>query len=191
MRIAITGAVGIGKTTLASALSAHLKIPLLKEDFGEVVHAFNMNRLPDGSQGIDALNEFRRKACMNWLRNRQNSLELLADCVQDRCAIDILQRWLTFNLSGQDNELTLRIIRHCRQLLDSLDWLVIPPLSLTPEQENEDRLVRSSSLGIIFRGQSLTIGIAQMLIPGARLLLIPPEVRSVQERLDYVVAKVH
>lgn len=89
MRIAITGAAGIGMTTLASALSDHLHLSLLKEDFGEVVHAFNMNRLPDGGQGIDALNEARHKACMNWLCNCQNSHEKLEGCVQDRCSIDI------------------------------------------------------------------------------------------------------
>ncbi len=191
MRIAITGAVGIGKTTLASALSTRLNLPLIKEDFGEVVQAFNLSRLPEGiGLGPDALSEACRQACMRWLSNRQGFQERLPDFVQDRCAIDILQRWLVCNLSGQDNAATLRIIRHCQNLLGSLDWVVVPPFFLTPEQENEDRLVRSSSLGVLFRGQSLTIGIAHMLIPGERLLLLPTELRSVQERVNFVVDRI-
>lgn len=191
MRIAITGAAGIGKTTLASALSEQLKLPLIKEDLGEVVQAFNLSRSPAaGGMNRAAQLEACRQACRRWLRNRQDLQEQQPAFVQDRCAIDILQRWLTFDLSGPNNADTLQIIQLCQHLLSTLDWVVIPPFNLTPEKENEDRLVRRSSLSILFRGQSLTVGIAQMLVPEKRLLLLPPKLRSVQERVDFVSARV-
>jgi hypothetical protein len=182
----------VGKTTLANALSIKLQLPLMQENFRDVVHAFNPGGLPrNNSLSQEILLENCRQACLHWLQDRLQLQEKNRNFVQDRCAIDILQRWLLFNLSGQDNATTGRFIQQCQDSLVCLDWLIIPPFELRQEQENEDRLLRNSSLSVLFRGQGLIIGLAHMLIRRDRLLLLPSELLSVQERVDFVTARIH
>ncbi len=191
MRIAIIGTAGIGKTTLASALSEILSLPLIKEDLGEVVQAVSLLNAPHPAPvGQGNPIEICRNACRRWLAHRQGIQEKLPGFVQDRCAIDILQRWLLLNLSEQDNMATLEIIRQTRALVSTLDWVIIPPFNMSLEKENEASLTRSHSLSLLFRGQSLTIGVAQMCVPRNKLLLIPATVRSRQERIDFVLDRV-
>lgn len=182
MRIAITGAAGIGKTTLAKVIGERFGLPIIREDFSEVVRAFNQ---PESAVSGSA----RRQACLAWLGRREERQQGLPAFVQDRCAIDILHRWLLFNLSGNDNGETAALIARCRNLLASLDLLVIPPLYLTEETENEDRLVRSPALSLLFRGQAMSIGLAGMLVAHDRLLFIPPAVRNLEARTDLVAAR--
>jgi len=191
LRIAISGAVGVGKTTLANALSKKLQLPLMQENFTEIVQAFNLGGLSKNNNlSQEILLENCRQACLHWLHDRLQLQEKNEDFVQDRCAIDILQRWLLFNLSGQNNAATSRFIKHCQDSLACLDWVIIPPFNLSTELENENRLMRNSSLSILFRGQGLIIGLAHMLIRRDRLLLLPSELLSVQEKVDFITARI-
>lgn len=181
----------MGKTTLANALSKKLQLPLIQENFRGVVQAFNSGGLSkNNSLSQEILLENCRQACGCWLQDRLQLQKKTQDFVQDRCAIDILQRWLLFNLSGQDNTVTSRFIKHCQDTLACLDWIIIPPFELRQEQENEDRLLRNSSLSVLFRGHGLIIGLAHMLIRRDRILLMPSELLSVQERVDFVTARI-
>ena len=164
-------------------------MPLMPENFTEVVQAFNPGGLSKNNNLIqEILLENCRQACLRWLHDRLQLQEKNGDFVQDRCAIDILQRWLLFNLSGQNNAATSRFIKYCQDSLACLDWVIIPPFELRQEQENEDMLRRNSSLSILFRGQGLIIGLAHMLIRRDKLLLLPSELLSVQERVDFITA---
>lgn len=190
MRIAITGAAGIGKTTLASALSERLGFPLIRENLGEVVQAVSQLLAPNpahagqGNPRELCCNAFRR-----WLAQRHDLQEMLPSFVQDRCAIDILQRWLLLNLSDNDNTTTMEIINQTRNLTSTLDWVIAPPFTLALEKENEASLRRSQSLSLLFRGQGLTLGIAQMLVHPGKLILLPAKVCGLQERIDFVLAR--
>jgi predicted ATPase len=191
LRIAITGAVGVGKTTLALALSKKMGVPLIQENFREVVQAFNPDKSSKSNNlSQDILLKNCRQACMRWLQDRLQLQEKMPSFVQDRCAIDILQRWLLFNLSGQNNADISRFIKHCQDSLACLDWIIIPPFNLYQGQENEDRLLRNSSLSVIFRGHGLILGLAHMLVRRDKVLFLPSELLTVQARVDFITARI-
>lgn len=189
MRLSITGAAGIGKTTLARALAEHYAVPVLAEDFGGIVRAFNTPP-SSGESGVSQWRAACRAACRDWLRKRETQYRAHPGFVEDRCAIDILFRWLLENLSDADNGETQRMIELTRALLATTDFVVIPPLALTEQVQNEEGLVRVGSFSRLFRAQSLALGIAGQLLEPSRLIVIPDDRQTLEERMRFVLARV-
>jgi hypothetical protein len=181
VKIALTGAAGIGKTTLAQQLAKHFGLPLLKEDFNEVAHAFNQ---PQSQVDI------RRKACLHWLNQREKLYNTHVSFVEDRCAIDILFRWLLANISDQNNAETHQIMLVIRTVLSQLDYVVIPPFIETTETHNHDGLPRIPSTSRLFRAQSLAIGIATQLVDKSKLILIPDACETPESTMIYVLQQI-
>jgi hypothetical protein len=185
MRIAFTGAAGIGKTTMATRLAGILGVPLLEEEFKEMVLAFN----PQLSSRPRVNNrDLCRRACLRWLERRETLLQQNESYVEDRCAIDVLVRWLLANLSDRDNHLTQTVIEQTRRCVQPLDCLVILPLlSLgAHETANERGLVRTHSTSRLMRGQSLAIGLSHQLLGPKRLIFVPEECGTVADRAEFL-----
>lgn len=188
MRLSITGAAGIGKTTLARALAEHFGVPMLTEDFSGIVRAFNT--LPPGENEVSQWRAACRAACCDWLRQRETRYRANPAFVEDRCAIDILLRWLLENLSDGDNDETRRMIGTARTLLAMTDFVVIPPLLPMAPGRNDDGLVRAGSLSRVYRAQSLVLGIATQLVAPVRLICLPDHLQSVGARVDFVLTRI-
>lgn len=184
MRISFAGAAGIGKTTLAETLAERLAIPVIGENFGEIVQVFNFAapEIP-----LHEKVAMRRKACLEWLAKRELAYSNTPQFVEDRCAVDILFRWLAGNLSDRSNSETSQIIDRTRKLLEQIDYLVILPLTLTTEEHNTDGLTRAGSLNRLFRAQALTIGIAHQLLGPAKTIFVPESCRTVEDRANFVL----
>lgn len=189
MRLSITGAAGIGKTTLARALAEHFGVPVLTEDFSRIVRAFNTPP-PPGESGVSQWRAACRAACCGWLRQREIQYCANPGFVEDRCAIDILLRWLLENLSDSDNGETGRMIEATRALVAMTDFVVIPPLLPAAPGRNEDGLVRAGSLSRVYRAQSLALGIAVQLVAPARLICLPDHLQTVGARVDFVLTRI-
>ena len=188
MRLSITGAAGIGKTTLARALAEHFGEPVLTEDFSGIVRAFNTP--PPGESGVSQWRAACRAACCDWLRQRETRYRAYPGFVEDRCAIDILLRWLLENLSDADNDETRRMIETARTLVAMTDFVVIPPLLPVAPGRNDDGLVRAGSLSRVYRAQSLVLGIATQLVAPVRLICLPDHLQSVGARVDFVLTRI-
>ncbi len=188
MRLSITGAAGIGKTTLARALAEHFGEPVLTEDFSGIVRAFNTP--PPGESGVSQWRAACRAACCDWLRQRETRYRANPGFVEDRCAIDILLRWLLENLSDADNDETRRMIETARTLVAMTDFVVIPPLLPVAPGRNDDGLVRAGSLSRVYRAQSLVLGIATQLVAPVRLICLPDHLQSVGARVDFVLTRI-
>ena len=188
MRLSITGAAGIGKTTLARALAEHFGVPMLTEDFSGIVQAFNT--LPPSESGVSQWRAACRAACCDWLRQRETRYRANPAFVEDRCAIDILLRWLLENLSDGDNDETQCMIETARTLLAMTDFVVIPPLLPMAPGRNDDGLVRAGSLSRVYRAQSLVLGIATQLVAPVRLICLPDHLQSVGARVDFVLTRI-
>lgn len=188
MRIALSGAAGIGKTTLARRLAEHFGVPLLDENLAGVVRAFNAERPADPGANqarVDAC----RSACLDWLDRREADYRTLPGFVEDRCAIDILFRWLLENLSDRDNAQTQTLMQRTRLLLAPLDAVIVPPLTLTGETHNEQGLARAGSFSRLLRAQSLALGLATQLVEPERLIRIPEDCATPVARLQFVLAR--
>ena len=189
MRLSITGAAGIGKTTLARALAEHFRVPVLTEDFSGIVRTFNTPP-PPGESGVSQWRAACRAACCDWLRQRETRYRANLGFVEDRCAIDILLRWLLENLSDTDNGETGRMIEATRALVAMTDFVVIPPLLPMAPGRNDDGLVRAGSLSRVYRAQSLVLGIATQLVAPVRLICLPDHLQSVGARVDFVLTRI-
>lgn len=179
MRIALTGAAGIGKTTLAQHLARRFNVGLLHEDFAGIVHAF-ITPLPEQV-------EHCRTACIAWLQQREILYQSNESFIEDRCAIDVLFRWLLGNVSDLNNDETHSIMTRTKGLLDQLDYVVIPPFSETRDSHNHDGISRLGSTSRLFRAQSLAIGIAMQLVEPSRLIVIPNSCHTSESRERYVM----
>lgn len=187
MKIALTGAAGIGKTTLAEFLAAELDLPLIAEDFREIARAFNpAHPLEKNSELIARC----RVSCLEWLHKRALTYEAHPAFVEDRCAIDVLFRWLMKNVSDRDNNETMHVINLCSGLLGKIDYLIILPLFLTQETANTDGLIRAGSISRLFRAQSLAVGVAHQLMPPAKIIMVPKDCWTVDARRQFVLERI-
>lgn len=192
MKIAISGAGGIGKTTLGRALAERLRLPFLEENLEPVVRAAaeSHQRPPvTVSSGSPADGGDRYLAAIDtWLADRvARQARHPAGFVADRWALDILQRWL---LSGrsEDDARTAGLIRHVQAQAAQFDLVIVPPLlRLRDEANNEAGLRRISALGPRLLSHALYRGLLEQLtrVPCLYLAARPT---TVEQRVDQVLA---
>jgi hypothetical protein len=130
MKIALTGSVGTGKTTLAKALAESLHLPFLEEDFTGVIKAVETLRHEQkqaGGQSSDAQRAYV-EAGLTWLRKRGAAQAAHEGFVADRFAFDLLARWIVAGVGAADNEWFLKLLAECRRQGNALDLIVMPPL---------------------------------------------------------------
>jgi len=181
MRISLTGAAGIGKTTLARALSEELGLPLLAENLRPVVDV-----LGQGSPMDERARAAARDACRHWLQRRAAEYLAHPSFVEDRCALDVLLRWLRAGLTDRDNAGTRELVAQVRALLDAAGYLVILPLVETEEVRNHDGMARAGSSGRLIMAHATTIGLAIQYVPPDRLIMVPVECTDLAARLQFV-----
>lgn len=192
-RIAITGSTGIGKTTLARALSQALDVPLLEENMRAVADArrayLEIGRSPaTPKQEVRAALLAYLDACEAWLRTRNARQAELEGFVADRWAIDLLSSLLMGGLGPAHNDLILRWVQESRAQARQFDLIVMPPLiRMSEERTNEQGLPRSGALSQRLLNHCLLRGLIEQLSPTPRLYL-PTSARTVAERVASVTS---
>jgi predicted ATPase len=188
MRIAITGAGGIGKTTLASALAQAFDVPLIEEGLQPVVNAIGkLGKADKATPQFAKLSDAYQKACTDWLKKRAEQQAVHASFVADRFAIDVLARWVLSGVKREDDELLIKLVTECRQQTAGLDLVVMPPLVRLADKDmpNEKGLKRHESMSMKLFSQSLSRGLMDQLLTVPRLY-IPLSAQTTEQRVAMV-----
>lgn len=200
MKIAISGASGTGKTTLARALANKLSLPLVEEGFGELVQAalhYNQVQSETDTEKLrlqhNALREYK-KSCFRWLRNREQIYSAHSGYVADRCGFDILCRWTTARVPFDTTTTLQQLIAYCQQESRRFDLMLIPPLTEWSMQpgSNESGLQRRHSLKDKLHSHSTLIGLIQQFSTGPYLLLSARsrELDTTDDRIDEILTAI-
>lgn len=191
MKIAFSGAAGIGKTTTARVLADKLNVPFLAEDFGAYFEA--ATRLRAGSQpGISegeqtAASRHYLHTAQEWLNNRAQQFRNPDGFVADRWALDMLTAFLSKGVFRHENELVEQLIRHTQQQAAQLDLLVFLPLTTEWVTEvNESALPRPRRLSTQLMMHSLCRGL-HIQLTGAPVLHVPKRIATVEDRVQFIM----
>ncbi|MBY0358722.1 MAG: ATP-binding protein [Candidatus Obscuribacterales bacterium] len=160
MRITLTGASSVGKTSLAEALAEALQYPLIPELARELCRETGYERIGE----IPDQEGFKRQVLAKQIEREKS----LRSFVADRSAIDawvLWQRWNLCSAMTYDSESFYNIVRdHCRNYTHII---YIPPL-ITPSeddfrwtdkdyQKQIDRLTKSTLFDLNLLDRTYTI----------------------------------
>jgi predicted ATPase len=190
-KIALMGTSGVGKTTLAKALSLELKIPILEENLTPVVDAIKaINQRGLSHEALEEKTKQLMAELRTWVLSRAKAQLENSGFICDRTAVDILDILLSSSMIFND-EMIVGLLKEIRRQLMKIDLVVILPISEhtfeTPH--NEDGLKRSVYLQHKLHGQALKIGLLAMFSPKptlmieARISSVEDRVRIIKERL--------
>lgn len=127
MRIAITGAHGTGKTTLARALSEKLGLPLIAEQARLVAEEMGVKTCEELLQNSKLARQFQERVLEEQIRAQLARPE---GFVSDRCTLDCIAYWNLYLGDGSDaGRYFFRARLHAFRRLDLIVY--VPPLVLS------------------------------------------------------------
>ena len=179
MKIAISGAVSTGKTTLGKALASELGVPFIDENLETI---FRVTR----AERNDPVK--RAKLIMKCLE-RKRELEMQEEnFIVDRCPVDILNFWYAFNLHTKID--TQPIYERCRDDMTFYDHIVLLPFGVLPiDRESKDgALVRSNNPWGHLQGSARISGFAHHFLKPEYIIQIPKNIDQLGARLNFVMS---
>lgn len=163
VKIAISGASGIGKTTLAKALAEKFKVSYIPENCEEIFESLDkFKKTIDPLKKKHYLDDFIEHL-NTWLKYRYALCKDIDGFVMDRCVFDAILFVILQPLFDHNNKAILNLIHQATEFSKSIDCIIIPPLSSWMDQEkvNESGLIRNNSFRVKLHTQSFTIGLLE------------------------------
>ena len=159
-RIIITGASGVGKTTLVEALTPLLSLPQIPELGRELCHQMGYQRIGD----IPDQEEFKQKVLAAQIEHEDRQLEFISDRSTIDCWV-LWQRWNLCSAMTYDSEAYYQSARSQAQKYTHIIYLkpMFPPVEdgfrwTEPiYQKQIDRLVRMTLFDFELWDRTLTI----------------------------------
>jgi predicted ATPase len=189
MIISINGTSGIGKTTLARALSSEIHLSFVPERFVDITRL--RARLRASLGNIDE--ELRVSSelidvSIDWLTTQGELLQRKESAVFDRSCFDVLELFLSANFDRDGGKLLAWAVKECRRQSSFYDLVVIPPLSEWSYEPsaNEHGLKRVVSPAKKMKGQALFVGIIEQYCVAPRLY-IDESCATTEQRVDFVI----
>jgi adenylate kinase family enzyme len=171
MRIAITGSAGIGKSTLAKALSEKYNLTLINE------HYTAIKQVQYKSEYTRILTQiFQEKAAME---------ARVEKFVTDRCPIDLIKICINQELYLIDRPFVEGFVQQCVQALRQYDFVVVLPWNSFPLTQAEDMCRNMDSLQQL-HSQAQMVGFTHMWINKMKVLEIPQTMNQHEQRLDAI-----
>ena len=164
-RIALSGPVGAGKSTLAQALSQRLALPLIPEGFAgvhaEVIRRARLRREPGVSEAsLQAADRAAMGAFIEWMRGRERAYAERDGFVADRWEVDLLDAWLKLFAHLSPDSQTTAILRRMRVVAGRLDLVVLlPPPAFEVERFNDAGLPRKPGFSLKLQAYAMTSGL--------------------------------
>jgi len=196
LKIAISGYLGTGKSTLARELAERLDLRVIGEDAGAIAQSEEAHRVATKQGGEDtkallALKQDVAHRYLEWANARTQSIDEAERVVADRWHADLLIWWLLAfrGFRGNAETFSARLRNETIRIARELDFIVITPLHppfIGEGEANEEGLSRHGVNGsdhLLF--QMLLNGILAD-VPKAKIILLPVELNSAAERADYI-----
>lgn len=178
MKIAISGAVSTGKTTLGRALAEDLDLPFIPENLETVFGPLHLRKPHQGGLPMALLDCLHRKRCLE--QNHDGF-------VVDRSPVDILNFWLAFRL--MEHPKTEEVYGLCQNLMANYDAVVLLPwgvLELDSTADPDTGVRRQINKWVQLNGSMTIAGLAHHFVAEERIIRIPREITGKQDRLDFV-----
>lgn len=178
MKIAISGAVSTGKTTLGKALAEDLDLPFIPENLETVFGPTHLRKPHPGGLPMALLDCLARK------RDLENGHDHF---VVDRSPIDIFNFWLAFRLI--EHPKTEAVYALCETLMASYDAVVLLPwgvLELDGSADPATGVRRQVNKWVQFNGSMTIAGLARHFVPDERIISIPAEMTAHADRLHFI-----
>lgn len=165
MRIGLSGAQGVGKTTLAGVLARELDIPLVEEQARVVVKEFGLDSLR-ALKGRPQLSKEFQWACLNAQIRVEN--ELGDRFIADRTVVDNAAYWLKWRAGRSSSQDNLEYYRACEARAGVYDLVIyVPPeiplmsdgfRTANPVYQAEmDWLIKTLLWGMVRPGRIVTV----------------------------------
>lgn len=197
LRIAVSGFVGTGKTTLCATLGSRLGLTCLVEDMKGIADAsaaYTRALATTDYQTARAAKKDLIRAFVEWARARADAYARHNRLIADRWEADLLTWWMmcfAFRSGGVD-EITKRLIIDLQKKSRLFDYLVLMPLAKPfgeTGSRNDDGLLRKYDLTTHILDFSTTFGIIHNFAK-SNIIKVPVSLNSVQERADYIMAAI-
>ena len=157
MKIAVSGAVSTGKTTLAKALADGLDLPFIAE---------SMDTLFGSQQESRKKPEEFAAAVVECLERKRSLEKESGRFVIDRCPLDLMNFWqarmLPRKCAGHD------ILELCGRYMADYDFVILTPLGaipLTQESPDETGQQRPKNPWRTSKGSAMISGLANIFFP--------------------------
>jgi hypothetical protein len=194
VRIAISGAAGSGKTTLAQDLAKRLQLPVLHENWVSLAQAKAVYLAIISNESIGA--EKKRKALgdwklayKTWLDARYKEQSQLNGYVSDRWAADAYSDWLRAFMKSKDDGMALNMLKAMRTHSKMYDFFILLPVTAKiAEERNTENLRRDPSLHIRIMANALTAGLITHFLKRP-IIEVPSSEMSREERVEYVLER--
>ena len=179
MKIAISGAVCTGKTTLGKSLATRLDLPFIEENFSALFKA--------GWSSRDA-KEKTAKALVACLEEKAVLETTAGHFVVDRSALDLMNFWRIRRLPRCCAEYDFYDL--CERAMGRYDFVVLTPWQGVPfvqKSAGADGPRRTMNPWIQFMGSVHIAGLAHHFVDPARIIAIPSRAESPEDRLAFVL----
>lgn len=196
MRIGISGPAGSGKTTLVRDLASSLQLPELNENWAPIIKARRdfvalWESKASGVEEKRAAYRAWKLSYKKWLDDRYREQSQLDGYVSDRWAVDAYSNWLRAFMNEEDDRMALYLLRALKKHSEMYDFFVLLPVTNeSVEEKNLDGLKRNPSLHIKIMANSLNAGLITYFL-GRPIIEIPPHKMSREERVDFVLQRIH
>lgn len=176
MKIAVSGAVSTGKTTLCHALAEKLQLPLIEEQLEPLFHVTKEQQANPKLRAPKFMQVMRHKASLEDQHER--------GFIVDRSPLDVLNFWLGLNIHRAAD--SSEVLNYARQRLALYDAIVLLPTGvITMEDKQSQSSVRTQKPMTQLLGSVNIFGLAYNLSPD-NVLNMPRDVVAIPERVIFV-----
>lgn len=193
LRIAVTGFVGVGKTSLCELLAKQLGLRVIDEDLVGIAEAGAAYKsIPAGADPETVISARRGlvKAFVDWGRKRAEAYARHDKLIADIWEADVLASWLLSfaGRSGDIDGITVGLVGDMREKAQIFDYVVLLPFEKPfagNGSTNSDGLLRHSDVTTQVYSYSVTYGLIHGFTQ-AKVIPVPAGLRSTEERAAFV-----